>query len=170
MFVSLVFVSVFLLIHLSTPLIRFFLLVLILLFMSLRYFYVVCFFLSRRRRHTRCALVTGVQTCALPISRPGGTPMTAYEPQPSQLHSPAWVAITKIQFAISVLALVIGLAYLPVEPWIVAYLVMGTLLLTSSTVALTKTIRDMHEGGRLVSRVEEAKLERILSQHDPLVP
>src|SRR3546814_8776158 len=34
---------------------------------------VVCFF-SSRRRHTRCALVTGVQTCALPIygSRQGG--------------------------------------------------------------------------------------------------
>src|SRR3546814_2838278 len=38
-------------------------------------FYVVCyfmlsfffFFFSSRRRHTRCALVTGVQTCALPI-------------------------------------------------------------------------------------------------------
>src|SRR3546814_9947383 len=27
-------------------------------------------FVSSRRRHTRCALVTGVQTCALPISRP----------------------------------------------------------------------------------------------------
>src|SRR3546814_6882684 len=26
------------------------------------------FFFSNRRRHTRCALVTGVQTCALPIS------------------------------------------------------------------------------------------------------
>src|SRR3546814_4999523 len=29
--------------------------------------YVYCFFFSSRRRHTRCALVTGVQTCALPI-------------------------------------------------------------------------------------------------------
>src|SRR3546814_1127327 len=28
------------------------------------------FFFSSRRRHTRCALVTGVQTCALPICRP----------------------------------------------------------------------------------------------------
>src|SRR3546814_7398420 len=34
---------------------------------------VVCFFFfSSRRRHTRCALVTGVQTCALPISHPTG--------------------------------------------------------------------------------------------------
>src|SRR3546814_9279089 len=31
--------------------------------------YVLCFFFfSSRRRHTRCTLVTGVQTCALPIS------------------------------------------------------------------------------------------------------
>src|SRR3546814_3889031 len=29
---------------------------------------VLVFFFSSRRRHTRCALVTGVQTCALPIS------------------------------------------------------------------------------------------------------
>src|SRR3546814_8476717 len=33
--------------------------------MLFTYFY---FFFSSRRRHTRCALVTGVQTCALPIS------------------------------------------------------------------------------------------------------
>src|SRR3546814_1262010 len=33
--------------------------------------YVLFFFLSSRRRHTRCALVTGVQTCALPICRSG---------------------------------------------------------------------------------------------------
>src|SRR3546814_9132966 len=30
-----------------------------------------CFFFSSRRRHTRCAVVTGVQTCALPISLQG---------------------------------------------------------------------------------------------------
>src|SRR3546814_7843092 len=31
--------------------------------------FTILFFFSSRRRHTRCALVTGVQTCALPISR-----------------------------------------------------------------------------------------------------
>src|SRR3546814_3649339 len=31
--------------------------------------FVFFFFFSSRRRHTRCALVTGVQTCALPILR-----------------------------------------------------------------------------------------------------
>src|SRR3546814_11186179 len=32
------------------------------------YLLLFVFFFSSRRRHTRCALVTGVQTCALPIS------------------------------------------------------------------------------------------------------
>src|SRR3546814_2775149 len=38
---------------------------LVALYLLLIYF----FFFSSRRRHTRCALVTGVQTCALPICR-----------------------------------------------------------------------------------------------------
>src|SRR3546814_9147982 len=37
------------------------------LFYILYYYYCFFFFFSSRRRHTRCALVTGVQTCALPI-------------------------------------------------------------------------------------------------------
>src|SRR3546814_5996802 len=43
------------------------------------------FFFSSRRRHTRCALVTGVQTCALPILGPDHA-----EPQYS---FPAWFAM-----------------------------------------------------------------------------
>src|SRR3546814_15615806 len=46
------------------------------MFVDVIYYILLCsilfsilFFFSSRRRHTRCALVTGVQTCALPISR-----------------------------------------------------------------------------------------------------
>src|SRR3546814_7576015 len=39
--------------------------------------HVAFFFFSSRRRHTRCALVTGVQTCALPICRMGKTRIIA---------------------------------------------------------------------------------------------
>src|SRR3546814_6826698 len=39
------------------------------------------FFFSSRRRHTRCALVTGVQTCALPISPHPETRIWGYEGQ-----------------------------------------------------------------------------------------
>src|SRR3546814_15259914 len=43
----------------------------------------VCF-LSSRRRHTRCALVTGVQTCALPIS----LDRSRVVPTTREIHSP----------------------------------------------------------------------------------
>src|SRR3546814_1415481 len=36
-------------------------------YLSNLFIYCTVFFVSSRRRHTKCALVTGVQTCALPI-------------------------------------------------------------------------------------------------------
>src|SRR3546814_309271 len=40
----------------------------------------IFFFFSSRRRHTRCALVTGVQTCALPISAFAEAHLTVRQP------------------------------------------------------------------------------------------
>src|SRR3546814_5802942 len=45
----------------------------------------VCFFFSSRRRHTVCALVTGVQTCALPI----WVVAAGLDPLPDQRGEPA---------------------------------------------------------------------------------
>src|SRR3546814_20302412 len=55
-------------------------------------FFSIFFFFSSRRRHTRCALVTGVQTCALPISANSNNPIFPF-PSPriaeaSSLPSP----------------------------------------------------------------------------------
>src|SRR3546814_8189970 len=44
--------------------------------------FVGCFFFSSRRRHTRCALVTGVQTCALPIWARCGQRVTLIDADP----------------------------------------------------------------------------------------
>src|SRR3546814_5440960 len=69
------------------------------------------FFFSSRRRHTRCALVTGVQTCALPISVHGlkvrrpdlvlfvnGLPLVVIElKNPADLHADIEAAWNQIQ-------------------------------------------------------------------------
>src|SRR3546814_11474685 len=67
------------------------------------------FFFSSRRRHTRCALVTGVQTCALPIfGRPchywGSLeyrmPIRAREVTPLACHAPThWRRLRTAAFA-----------------------------------------------------------------------
>src|SRR3546814_12280766 len=50
------------------------------------------FFFSSRRRHTRCALVTGVQTCALPICARYQTP----EPQVPQKKKSAVLPLSPV--------------------------------------------------------------------------
>src|SRR3546814_4913545 len=50
-------------------------------FLCVSWSVMLVFFFSSRRRHTRCALVTGVQTCALPIfasARQLGLPLTGH--------------------------------------------------------------------------------------------
>src|SRR3546814_19019655 len=46
------------------------------------------FFFSSRRRHTRCALVTGVQTCALPICSPAAQIVLRPSVQRAPPHHP----------------------------------------------------------------------------------
>jgi hypothetical protein len=43
---------------------------------------------------------------------------------------------------------------------------MGLAFSIGSSFTLSKTIRDMHETNKLAARIDEAKVERLLSQHD----
>jgi hypothetical protein len=79
-----------------------------------------------------------------------------------QPHSNAWVTFTYVSFSASAFMVAIGVFYLPIDLWMKGYLSMGIVMLIQSCVTLTKTIRDMHESGRLVNRIEDAKAERIL--------
>ena len=85
----------------------------------------------------------------------------------AQNHSSAWIFQAWASFAISVTATTIGICYLPVDGWVKGYVGMGTIFTVASTFSVAKTTRDMHESKRIISRVDEAKLERILAEHDP---
>jgi hypothetical protein len=82
-------------------------------------------------------------------------------------HTSAWIAQTWISFVISVSATTFGILYLPVDGWIKSYLGMGMLFSVGSTVSLAKTVRDVEESKRMLSRIDEAKLERLLAEYDP---
>src|SRR3546814_3382100 len=56
--------------------------------------FVMLFFFSSRRRHTRCALVTGVQTCALPIF-----PLIYRGESRENRHEAAMAALDKVGLA-----------------------------------------------------------------------
>src|SRR3546814_8252945 len=52
-------------------------------------FLFIFFFFSNGIRHTSCALVTGVQTCALPICRMSGTGLEKMSHDVTRCHFPA---------------------------------------------------------------------------------
>jgi hypothetical protein len=81
-----------------------------------------------------------------------------------QPHSNAWVTFTYVSFSASAFMVAIGVFYLPIDLWMKGYLSMGILMMLQSCVTLTKTIRDMHESGKMVNRIEDAKTERLLME------
>lgn len=72
-----------------------------------------------------------------------------------------------ISFGISVISLGIGMAYLPVGPWIRAFLVLGLLYVVTSTLTLAKCVRDQQEVMTVTHRVDQARLDKLLADHDP---
>lgn len=72
-----------------------------------------------------------------------------------------------LSFGISLATLGIGMAYLPVGPWIRAFLVLGLLYVVTSSFTLAKCVRDQQEVMTVTSRVDQARLERFLTDHDP---
>lgn len=68
-----------------------------------------------------------------------------------------------LSFAVAVGALIIGIAYLPVDPWMRAFLAIGSLFLLTSTFTLAKCVRDAQES----SQFDQARFEKLLAEHDP---
>ena len=85
-------------------------------------------------------------------------------------HSSAWVAQTWISFIAAVGTLSVGIYHLPVDGWVKAFLGMGLLFTVGSTFSLAKTVRDMHEHERLHARLDEARVTKMLAEHDPVDP
>lgn len=86
--------------------------------------------------------------------------------QLNQDHSTTWVIQTWASFIISISVTSIGILYLPVDAWVKGFMGMGLFFTISSTVSLTKTQRDLHESTKLISKIEEAKVEKMLAEHN----
>jgi hypothetical protein len=86
----------------------------------------------------------------------------------SQKDSPAWIFQTWAAFIISISMTTIGIVNLPVDNWVKGFMGMGLAFSIASTFSLAKTSRDLHEAKKLTSRIEEAKVEKLLSQHELL--
>ena len=83
-----------------------------------------------------------------------------------QRDSASWIFFVKISFVLSVLALSLGIYFMPAELWVKGYMAMGSLFTIGTSITLSKTLRDEHEANKLINKISEAKTERILKTYD----
>jgi hypothetical protein len=84
-----------------------------------------------------------------------------------QQTTSAYFAQAVLSFGVSLAAMVVGVAYLPVGPWVRAFLGLGVLYVVTSAFTLAKCVRDRQEAGQVTSRVDQARLDKLLAEHDP---
>jgi hypothetical protein len=85
----------------------------------------------------------------------------------NQKPTSAFYAQAAISFGVAGFGVLLGIAYLPVETWTRAFLAFGVLYTVTSAFNLAKCVRDQHEANTVVHRVDEARLEKFLKEHDP---
>ena len=81
-------------------------------------------------------------------------------------NTPAFFVQAAISFGVAAVAVGIGIAYLPVDRWMRAFLAVGCLFLVSSAFTLAKVVRDKQEDAKdeEVRRLNLLMAERAYSQ------
>jgi len=79
----------------------------------------------------------------------------------------AFLVQTVVAFAVSFVGSLAGILFLPLDPWQRLFLGISVLFLVSSTFSLAKVVRDQQEASSVRVRLDEARVEKILAEHNP---
>ncbi|MFF7646937.1 YiaA/YiaB family inner membrane protein [Streptomyces canus] len=84
-----------------------------------------------------------------------------------QQNTGAFYGQAVASFAVAMAATAVGIFRLNADAWVRGFLAIAVLYLVTSAFTLAKVIRDRQEAGQIVSRVDQARLEKLLAEHDP---
>lgn len=88
--------------------------------------------------------------------------------QPTQSkNSNAFFLQSGIAFIIALLGMVFAIYLIPADPWVRAFLGLGTVFLVTASFSLAKCVRDAQEEQEIVARLDRVRLEATLAEHDP---
>ena len=72
-----------------------------------------------------------------------------------------------VAFGVSLLGVLGGIMFLPLDIWQRLFLAMTVLFLVTSSFTLAKVIRDQEEAATIRVRLDEARMEKLLAEHNP---
>lgn len=82
-----------------------------------------------------------------------------------QSNSSGWMFFVKASFGIALAAMLGGIVLSPIDFIIKAYFSLCALFLVSSTITLSKTMRDQHESTRIMNKISEAKTQQLINEY-----
>ena len=93
--------------------------------------------------------------------------MSSSNEVPQTVTTAAFFVQAAIAFAVSLATACVGILYLPIDPWQRGFLAITLLFLTSSTFTLAKVVRDRQELTTVRARIDEARVDKLIAEHDP---
>ena len=72
-----------------------------------------------------------------------------------------------VAFGVSFLSALVGIYFLPLDSWQRLFLGISVLFLVSSAFTLAKVIRDQQEASTIRVRLDEARMEKLIAEHNP---
>ncbi|WP_173871210.1 YiaA/YiaB family inner membrane protein [Streptomyces albus subsp. chlorinus] len=93
--------------------------------------------------------------------------MTEVTPSVQRPTTTAFFVQSAIAFGVSLFALLVGIVRLPVGQWERAFLGLGLVFVVSSAFTLAKCVRDRQEASEVTSRVDKARIDKLLTEVDP---
>jgi len=82
-----------------------------------------------------------------------------------QPNSTSWLLFVRLTFGISLAAMAAFIFFMEGNLLMRGYLALNSLFLVSSTIMLSKTMRDEHEAQSLIHKISEAKTNKILKEY-----
>jgi hypothetical protein len=82
-------------------------------------------------------------------------------------NTPAFFIQAAIAFGVSFVSALGGIFYLPIDSWQRLFLGITVLFLVSSAFTLAKVIRDQQEAATVRVRLDEARIEKLIAEHNP---
>jgi hypothetical protein len=88
-------------------------------------------------------------------------------PNGTSKNTSAFFVQAAVAFGVSFVSALGGIFYLPLDAWQRLFLGITVVFLVSSAFTLAKVVRDNQEATTVRVRLDEARLEKLLAEHDP---
>ena len=83
----------------------------------------------------------------------------------TQTNSTGWLLFVKLSFIVSIVAMIAAIIFMPGDLMMKGYFGLNSLFMVSSTIMMSKTLRDEHESSKMINKINEAKTNKIINEY-----